>query len=147
VLRVVIDTPVLVAAFLGPERSPAGALLEAHRAGEFEHVTSPRLFAELGGVLQRPALERAAGGGRADAFLERVAAAALFVADPYDLPRATADRHHDLLVAVARAGGAGCIVSAEDDLVRSFARGLAIATPEEYLSGLELAERALAGSP
>lgn len=104
------------------------------------------MFAELDAVLHRPEFSRQSAGGRADAFLDRVAAASLFVEDPYDLPRATADRHHDLLVAIARAGGARFIVSPEPDLVRSFVRGVTIATPEEFLASLDRAEQLLAGA-
>lgn len=145
-LRAVVDTNVLVAGFLGPDYSPAHALLEAHREGEFELVSSPRLFAELDGVLRRPAFERQAAGGRAHDFVDRLAAATLFVADPYDLPRATANRHADLLVAVARAGGARFLVTAEPDLVRSFVRDLTIVTAEEFLAGLDRVEQLIAGS-
>ncbi len=141
-----VDTPVLVAGFVGPDYSPAHALLEAHAEGEFERVVSPRMFAELDAVLHRPTFAQQAMGGRADAFLDRVAAASLFAPDPYDLPRATADRHHDLLVAIARAGGARFIVSSEPELVRSFVRGVTIVTPEEFLAGLDRAEQLLAGA-
>lgn len=136
-----IDTPVLVAGFLGPEYSPAHALLEAHRAGEFERVSSPRLYAELDGVLRRPALARRTADGRGETFATKLATATLFVADPYDLPRVTADRHHDLLVAVARAGGARFIVSSEDGLLRSFVRGVTIVTPEDFLAALDRVEQ------
>lgn len=140
-LRVVVDSPVLVAGFLGPDYSPAHALLEAHREGEFELVTSPRLFAELGGVLNSEHFARQAAGGRGQRFAELIAAASLFANDPYDLPRVTADRHHDLLVAVARAGGAKFIVSSDHELVRSWVRGMAIATPEEFLAGLDRSQQ------
>ena len=136
-IRAVFDTPLLVAGFLGPEYSPAHALLEAHREGEFELVASPRLLADLDGVLRRPAFAPQNAEGRADQFVERLAAATLFVSDPFDLPRATADRHHDLLVAVARLGGARFIVTTERDLLRSFVRGISFATPEEFLAGLD----------
>lgn len=136
-LRVVIDTPVVVAAFLGPGRSAANELLEAHRRGDFERVSSPRLFAELDGVLRRPALAELAAGGRAGAFADRIASATLFVEDPYDPPRTTPSRHHDQLVSVARAGGARFVISSEPDLLRSFVRGVTIATPEEFLEALQ----------
>lgn len=136
-IRVVLDTPVVVAGFLGPEYSPAHALLEAHREGEFELVASPRLLADIDGVLRRPAFDRQAADHRAEQFVERLAAATLFVSDPFDLPRATADRHHDLLVAVARLGGARVVVTTEPDLLRSFVRGISFATPEESLAALD----------
>lgn len=143
-IRAAVDTNVLVAGFLGPDYSPAHALLEAHREGEFELVSSPRLFAELDGVLRRPAFARQAADGRAAGFVDRLAAATLFVADPYDLPHVTASRHDDLLAAVARAGGARYIVSADGDLVRSFIRDLTICTPEEFIAGLDRVDQLLA---
>ncbi|MFT4049785.1 MAG: PIN domain-containing protein [Solirubrobacterales bacterium] len=143
-IRAVVDTPVLVAAFLGPDYSPSHALLEAHREGEFERVSSPRLFAELDAVLRRPAFARQSDEGRAHEFVDRLAAATLFVHDPYDLPRVTPDRHHDLLVAVARAGGAKYVISSEPELVRSFVRDLWIVTPEEFIAGLDRVDQLLA---
>lgn len=137
-LRAVVDTPVVVAGFIGPPHSPAAELLDAHRAGAFERVSSPRLFMELEGVLRRRAFERQSAAGHSADFLDHLAEATLFVRDPYDLPRVTADRHHDLLVAVARAGGARFIITSEDDLLRSFARGITITTPAEFVAALQL---------
>ncbi|MGK2878708.1 MAG: PIN domain-containing protein [Solirubrobacterales bacterium] len=145
-IRAVVDTNVLVAGFLGPEYSPAHALLEAHREGEFELVSSPRQFAELDGVLRRPAFERQAGGGRGAEFVDRLATAALFVADPYDLPRLTANRHDDLLAEVAHIGGARFLVTGEPELVRSHVRNLTIVTTEEFLGGLDRVEQLLAAA-
>jgi predicted nucleic acid-binding protein len=145
-IRAVLDTNVLVAGFLGPDYSPAHALLEAHREGEFELVSSPRQFAELDGVLRRPAFEKQASGGRAAEFVDRLATAALFVADPYDLPRVTANRHDDLLTEVAHIGGARFLVTAEPELVRSFVRELTIVTPEEFLAGLDRVEQLLSAA-
>lgn len=145
-IRAVIDTPVMVAGFLGPDYSPSHALIEAHLEGEFERVSSPRLLAELDSVLARGAFARQSADGRARAFIGQMAAAALFVPDPYDLPRVTADRHHDLLVAVARAAGAHFVVSSEGELLRSFVRGVTIASPEEFLAALDLVERSRAAA-
>jgi putative PIN family toxin of toxin-antitoxin system len=143
-IRVVVDPAVVVAGFLGPEYSPAHALIEAHREGEFELVSSPRLLNDIDAVLRRPAFERQATGGRALEFIEHLADAALFVDDPYDLPRLTADRHHDLLVAVARAGGSRFLVTADHELLRSFVHGVTIVTIEEFLAGLDRVEQLLA---
>ncbi len=144
-IRAVVDTPVLVAGLIGPEYSPAAELLAAHRAGEFERITSPRLFAELEGVLRGASFSRLAERGIAGGFVDELAAASLFAADPYDLPRVTADRHHDLLVAVARAGGARFVVTSEDELLRSFVRGVSIVTPAEFVAALARVDALRAG--
>ncbi|MBI2692245.1 MAG: PIN domain-containing protein [Solirubrobacterales bacterium] len=145
-IRAVLDTNVLVAGFLGPDYSPAHALLEAHREGEFELVSSPRQFAELDGVLRRKAFEKQAAAGRAAEFVDRLATATLFVADPYDLPHLTANRHDDLLAAVAQIGGARFCVTAEPELVRSYVRDLTIVTAEEFLAGLDRVDQLLAAA-
>ncbi|MBJ7458324.1 MAG: PIN domain-containing protein [Thermoleophilaceae bacterium] len=145
-IRAVLDTNVLVAGFLGPDYSPAHALLEAHREGEFELVSSPRQFAELDGVLRRKAFDRQTGNGRAAAFVDRLASATLFVANPYDPPRVTANRHDDLLAEVAHIGGARFLVTAEPELLRSFVRDLTIVTAVEFLAGLDRAEQLLAAA-
>lgn len=136
-LRAVVDTSVLVAAFAGPPDGDAARLLEQHGAGAFELVASPRLIAELDGVLRRPAFAAAAADERAELFVDRLAASALFVDDAYDPPRATADRSHDSLAATARAGAAGFIVTADPSLLRSHVRGVSIVSPADFTAALE----------
>jgi predicted nucleic acid-binding protein len=138
-IRAIVDTNVLVAAFAGPADSAADAVLAAQREGEFELVISPRILAELDGVLNRPALGWAAGDGRAGAFVRHIADAALFAHDVYDPPRATADRSHDFLVAVARATGVRYIVTSDSNLSSAFVRGIELLTPLEFVTALDRA--------
>jgi predicted nucleic acid-binding protein len=138
-IRAMVDTNVLVAAFAGPADSAADAVLAAQREGEFELVTTPRLLAELDGVLHRPALVRPAANGRAEAFVRHLADAALFANDVYDPPRATADRNHDFLVAVARATGVRYIVTSDSNLRSAFVRGIELLTPLEFVTALDRA--------
>lgn len=134
--RAVIDTDVMVAAICGPISSDAAELLDEFRAGSFEIVTSPILIAELTGVLGRPAFERTLGDGRARSILASLVPTLLVTEDIYDPPRATPDRNADLLVAVARAGGAQFVVSGDTSLASSFVRDLEIARPGEFVAAL-----------
>ncbi|MGH2906889.1 MAG: PIN domain-containing protein [Solirubrobacterales bacterium] len=138
-IRALADTNLLVAALTGPADSPAADFVSAHREGAFELVTSPRLIAELDGVLRRPAIAASAAGLHAAEFVDHYAASALFVDDVFDPPRATADRTGDFLVAVARAGGAGYIVTEDQTLASSYVRGIRIATADEFNRALERA--------
>jgi predicted nucleic acid-binding protein len=140
VIRAVADTNVLLAGFISPPGSPSDVLLEAHRDGDFELVASPRLLAELDGVLRRPAFAAQAGQRRAEIFLDQLAASMLFVDDIFDPPRVTVDRAGDFLVAVARAAGARYLISAESSLRTSFVRGLTVLSPTEFVTALEHAE-------
>lgn len=136
--RAVIDTDVMVAGIFGPVSSDAAELLDAFRDGEFEIVTSPMLIAELAGVLDRPAFAAAVGDGRGRAILNSLVPALLVTEDIYDPPRATPDRNADLLVAVARAGGAQFVVSGDESLASSFVRDMTIARPGEFVAALDV---------
>lgn len=138
-IRALADTNVLVAAFAGPADSAADAVLSAQREGEFELATSPRLLAELDGVLKRPAYATQAAEGRGDAFVRQIADSSLFVADVYDPPRATAVRDHDFLVAVARRAGVRYIISVDRDFNSTYVRDLELLTPYEFMTALERA--------
>jgi predicted nucleic acid-binding protein len=138
-IRAIVDTNVLVAAFAGPSDSAADAVLAAQREGEFELVTTPRLLAELDGVLHRPAFTRLAADGRAGSFVRHLADAALFAHDVYDPPRATADRSHDQLVAVARATGVRYIVTSDPNLSSAYVKDVEPLTPLEFVTALDRA--------
>lgn len=136
--RAVVDTDVLVAGLCGPPGSDASELIDEFRAGAFEVVTSPILIAELVGVLARPAFAPVMGDTRARAILEGLVPALLVTEDIYDPPRATPDRNADLLVAVARTGGAQFVISGDEALASSFVRELTIARPGEFVAALDV---------
>lgn len=142
-LTALADTSVLVSALIGPPDSPGDLLLEAHREGEFELISSPRLFAELEGVLKRSAFDRVAGDGRAQDFLDRLAPALLFVDDVFDPPRTTFDRTGDFLTAVARSAGAHYVVTHDEALRTSHVRDLTFLSPTEFVTALDRANALL----
>lgn len=139
VIRALADTSVLVAAFAGPADSAADAVMAAQREGEFELATSPRLLSELDGVLRRPVYSRQAGEGRIHDYVRLVADSSLFVPDVYDPPRATADRGHDFLIAIARRAGVRYVITADPDFASTYVRDIELLTPLEFVTALDRA--------
>ncbi len=101
----VVDTSVLVSAFLNPEGFPARVLAAAQRR-RFTLVTSAPLLEELREVLSRPRLTRARNTTPADAdvFVQSIADAAsqVPVSDTLQLCR---DPDDDVLLETAIVGG------------------------------------------
>ena len=114
----VVDTSVLVSAFLNPGGFPARVLAAAQRR-RFTLVTSAPLLEELREVLSRPRLTRARNTTPADAdvFVQSIADAAsqVPVSDTLQLCR---DPDDDVLLETAIVGGATHIVSRDEDITR-----------------------------
>jgi len=87
VIRAVVDTSVLVSAFIGRADAAPAQVVQAARDGRLLVVVSPQLIAELRGVLARPKFTRWAGDGRGDAFAAGLAAIAEHHADESDPPQ------------------------------------------------------------
>ena len=128
-LKVVVDTNVLVSALLG---SPAAsALIGAFAAGRFRGVLSPALLAELTEVLARPRL-------RLDAhavveILELLTVRSQMVSPVVSL-ESCRDPKDNMLLECALAGSADVIVTGDTDLLilHPF-RGIDILTPTQFL--------------
>lgn len=136
--RVVLDTNVLVSAFLFYERSgPPVALLRRAAEGRFALVTSRLMLEELQAVLTRDAALRARYGYTPEmaaayrSVLERVA---ILVEPQPPFPRVSRDTEDDMIVATAVAGEADYLVTGDDDLLclREH-QGVRIVTPRQYL--------------
>jgi len=114
----VVDTSVLVSAFLNPEGFPARVLAAAQRR-RFTLVTSAPLLEELREVLSRPRLMRARNTTPVDAdvFVQSIADATsqVPVSDTLQLCR---DPDDDVLLETAIVGGATHIVSRDEDITR-----------------------------
>lgn len=136
--RAVIDTDVLVAAVCGPPASDAAELLDRHRAGDFEIVSSPLLISELDGVLRRPAFGRLFNSFRIDDLMRTLVPTLLLTEDIYDPPRATPTRTGDLLVAIARAANARFVVTGDEGLATSFVRDVLFVRPGEFDAALDV---------
>ena len=115
---VVIDTSVLVSAFLNPVGLPVRVLDAAKNKG-FTLVTSAPLLEELGEVLSRPRLMRVRSTTPADAaiFVQSIVDVATQVPVSGDL-RLCRDPDDDFVLETAIAGGATHIVSRDEDITR-----------------------------
>jgi len=114
----VVDTSVLVSAFLNPVGFPARILAAAKRE-RFTMVTSAPLLEELREVLSRPRLMRARNTtpAEADTFVQSIADVANQVPVSATL-QLCRDPDDDVLLETAIVGGATHIVSRDEDITR-----------------------------
>lgn len=113
--RVVFDPAVLVSALITPVGNPA-LLWQAVRDNRIEIITSPRLLAELAGVLARPKFRRYVTVEEVHAFVAEVARYGTGLPDPDDPAPVSRDPNDDYLVALARSAAAAALVSGDHDL-------------------------------
>lgn len=126
--RVVIDPSVLVSALITPLGSPA-SLWQAVRDERIGLITSPRVLAELAGVLVRPKFRRYVTIDEVNAFVAEVAQYGTPLTDSADAPAVTRDPNDDYLVALAQAGHAQAIVSGDRDLTELVDHDPPVLTP------------------
>jgi putative PIN family toxin of toxin-antitoxin system len=131
----VVDPGVLVSALITPLGPPA-QLWQAARAGTVQFIVSPRLLAELAGVLEREKFRRYVSLEEARQFVSEVTDLAVAHADPEAAPKATPDPDDDYLVALARAAGTEAIVSGDNDLTDQSDLDPPVLTPRQVLDRL-----------
>jgi putative PIN family toxin of toxin-antitoxin system len=89
-VRLVVDPGVLVSALITPLGPPA-QLWQAARAGRVQLIVSPRLLAELAGVLEREKFRPYVSLEEARQFVAEVTELADAHTDPEAAPKATRD--------------------------------------------------------
>jgi putative PIN family toxin of toxin-antitoxin system len=117
--RVVLDTNILVSAFITPRGTPA-KLLRAWRDGQFDLVTSPPLFVELQEVLHRPKIRARYHLTQEDIhnFLTLLASATVCVPGITTVSAPIQD-HDDLMVlATAIESQAAYLVTGDNELLQ-----------------------------
>jgi putative PIN family toxin of toxin-antitoxin system len=139
VIRAVVDTSVLVSAFIGHSDAAPSQLVGASRERRFALIVSPQLLDELSEVLSRPKFARWSGSGRAEAYVAGFAARAELHSDAPALA-ATRDPSDDYLVALARAAGADAIVSVDRDLLEADLGDVPVVDPGELIARIERAD-------
>ena len=134
-IRAVVDTSVLVSAFVGDPAAGPGRLVDAWREQRFALVVSPRLLAELGEVLTRPKLERWGADGRAQAYADGFAARSEEHPDPPPSSSSEVrDPGDDYLVALMRSSGADATVSLDRDFLDAQLADITVLDPAKFLT-------------
>jgi putative PIN family toxin of toxin-antitoxin system len=134
VTRAIVDTSVLVSAFIGDPAAGSGRLVDAWRDQRFVLVVSPRLLAELGEVLTRPKLERWSTDGRGQAYVDGFAAQSEEHPDPPPSSVSEVrDPGDDYLIALMRGSGADILVSLDRDLLDAQLVDITVLDPAKFL--------------
>jgi uncharacterized protein len=134
--RCVVDTNVLISAFLQPS-GRTGKVLEAIRAMGGVLIFSDETFAELVSRMARPKFDRYVDRGIRQRFLSDLAAVAEW-APITGAVRACRDPDDDKFLETAISGGADCIVTGDRDLLALDPfEGVTIFTPRDFLRAVE----------
>ena len=116
-IRVVLDTNLLVS-YLLTHRPPIAALIDNHLAQDhFLLLTAPELLAELDRVLAYPKLQRYYTDEVRTRFVALVMALSEVVDLPETIPRICRDPDDDRVIACAVVGKADVIVSGDGDQI------------------------------
>lgn len=98
--RLVLDTSVLLSAFVGASTSPPGRLLAAARTETFEIVACPLIFEELRRGLGKPYFRARVSESDGDELLDALGLLAVVVPDPVSPASVLRDPTDDFLVAL-----------------------------------------------
>jgi uncharacterized protein len=132
VRRAVLDSGVLVSALITPTGTPA-KLFEEVRVGELELIVSPRLLAELEGVLRRKKFRRYIDLDAVQALFDLLRREAIIAPDPEEpSPLRSADPDDDYLIALARSQSAR-LISGDSHLL-DLADMAPICSPADFLA-------------
>lgn len=133
-IKVVLDTSVLVAGLLSPDGSPA-EILRRWRDGWFDVVVSPLLLEELRATLAKSKILLRVSGPEADAFVAALGRIAVMLPDAGSIEHVTRDPS-DFLVALAREAKADAIVSVDRNVLEADALQVLVLRPADFLSRL-----------
>ena len=133
--RAVVDSSVLVSALIARRDTPPSQVLRAWARERFELVVSPRLIAEVAGVLARPKFEPYLRPDEASDFLDMLRSDAVVHPDPAVVERVTRDPGDDYLVALARAAQA-VVVSSDRDVLEADIGDIEVLSAREFLDRL-----------
>lgn len=134
-LRAVLDANVFLSAAMGPS-SPPGRILEGFLARRaFELVVTPGIVAEVRRALGYPRVRRRIAPGLDPAeWLLDVVALADVVADSDVAAGVSRDPDDDRYLAAALEGGAGFVVTGDEDLLTvGEHEGVLVVTPRVFL--------------
>ena len=139
-LRVVVDTNILVSATIVPHGAPA-RILQAILDDRIQLVSSPLLFDEYKDVISRPRITRkyALLAARRDDLLRFLQIKTLLVPGIPSQPIIVADPDDDAVLACAVEGRANYIVSGDPHMLELGEHaGIRILAPREFVERFEI---------
>ena len=138
-MKAVLDSSVVVSAFLNPSGTPA-MLLQRARAGAFSLCLSEDILEETARALNRPRIQQGYGYATEDVehFLATLIQTADIVHDIGNVPPVSRDPNDDVIIAAAVAAKATHLVTGDNDLLSLGSHeGVRIVTPRDFLHLLE----------
>jgi putative PIN family toxin of toxin-antitoxin system len=139
VLRVLLDTNVIVSAAIRPSGPPGRVVTAALGRSEYQLVLSPAIIAEARAAFGLPRVRRyLREPDEVGAWLADLAAVADLVGDTGRVAGVCRDPADELVLAAALEGRAALIVTGDDDLL-AFGEheGIPILTPRAFLALLD----------
>jgi putative PIN family toxin of toxin-antitoxin system len=134
-LKIVLDTNVLVSGIIGKTGTPA-KILDGWLAGRFKLITSPELLSEITEVLHYPHIQQKYGLSESDidAFLISIVSFGIMTPGELELLLIEDDPDDDKVLAAAVEGGADYIVSGDNHLrgLKAY-QGITIISPAEFI--------------
>ncbi len=135
-IRVVLDTSVLVSALLSRAGAPA-RILERWTEGGFDVTVCPHLIAELERALGYEKLRPYVSEEDARDYVRTIVQSSVVAEDPVDIAGVVHDRDDDYLVALARAVSAHALVSGDRELLVLDLPDLHVLSPRAFLERLD----------
>jgi putative PIN family toxin of toxin-antitoxin system len=135
VIRVVIDTSVLVRYLIKPSAATRDLIEVQWLAEKVRMVTAPELISELEGVLSRDYIQQFVHADEAQALFDAIVIKAERLPPLGQVPAFTRDPKDDKFVACALAGNAGYVITEDKDLLAlQTLSGVRMLTPSQFMA-------------
>lgn len=135
-VRVVVDTNVLISALLKADGSPA-KIVALWRSGRLELVVSEEVIDEVARVLGYPRIRKRVTAEEAERFVDLLRTAALGMTAYERVTVVDDDPDDDKFLAIAVASRAAYVISGDTHLLRvGTYRGIDILTPSAFLTDI-----------
>lgn len=134
-MKAVLDSSVLVSAFLNPSGTPA-TLLQRARERAFTLCLSDDILQETARALNRPRIQRGYGYAteEVERFLTLLIQTAEIVHDLPNVPAVSRDPNDDVIIAAALTAQAAYLVTGDEDLLSlGKHEDVLIVTPRDFL--------------
>ena len=134
-IRVVVDTSVLIRYLIKPSAAIRALIEVAWLSDRVQMVTAPELLAELEAVLNRDSIQAYIRPDEGQALLDAIHLKAEILPSLGQVPAYTRDPKDDKFVACALAGNADYVVTVDKDLLVLRALGdVQMVTPDELMA-------------